>query len=191
MTNESKVAPVTIKPVQFYRREWRDEKGVSLSGALYGGPRPIDVWDYGALVEHDIDRVVTLLSEVELVNYGHPSVGYLAQINCPIDDGFAPSPETFDWLVQLIKREVEDGRHVYVHCLAGCGRTGTICAAVLTELWSDGPEQWDSTNGKHGMNEALAVVRSMLGECCPETDTQLAALRLYDTRRMLRMSRGG
>jgi atypical dual specificity phosphatase len=49
----------------------------------------------------------------------------------PVPDGAAPADEQIRQFCRLIERELAVPRTVYVHCLAGCGRTGTMIACYL------------------------------------------------------------
>src|SRR5262249_51143246 len=49
----------------------------------------------------------------------------------PVPDGAAPADEQIEQFCGLIARELAGPRIVYVHCFAGCGRTGTMIACYL------------------------------------------------------------
>ena len=49
----------------------------------------------------------------------------------PVPDGAAPGDEQIRRFCGLVERELEARRAVYVHCIAGCGRTGTMMACYL------------------------------------------------------------
>ena len=49
----------------------------------------------------------------------------------PVADGAAPADEQIGRFCGLIVRELAGPRVVYAHCLAGCGRTGTMIACYL------------------------------------------------------------
>ena len=53
--------------------------------------------------------------------------------------GDSPSdPETQEWLVRkatgVIRREMDAGKGIVVHCVGGIGRTGTVIGCVLKDL---------------------------------------------------------
>ncbi|HXJ83846.1 MAG TPA: dual specificity protein phosphatase family protein [Candidatus Methylomirabilis sp.] len=49
----------------------------------------------------------------------------------PVTDGAAPADAQILEFCRLVERELDVPRTVYVHCLAGCGRTGTMVACYL------------------------------------------------------------
>jgi atypical dual specificity phosphatase len=49
----------------------------------------------------------------------------------PVPDGTAPADEQIREFCRLVEDELVLRRTVYVHCLAGCGRTGTMMACYL------------------------------------------------------------
>ena len=51
----------------------------------------------------------------------------------PIPDRSVPSPEQMTLILQTIHDEVDAGGVVYVHCLGGIGRTGTVVGCYLVE----------------------------------------------------------
>src|SRR5258706_6529489 len=49
----------------------------------------------------------------------------------PLADGAAPDAEQIRRFCDLVDRALEADGKVYVHCAAGCGRTGTMMACYL------------------------------------------------------------
>jgi hypothetical protein len=49
----------------------------------------------------------------------------------PVPDGAAPGDAQIREFCRLVERELAVPRTVYVHCLAGCGRTGPMMACYL------------------------------------------------------------
>ncbi|MCD6348734.1 MAG: dual specificity protein phosphatase family protein [Candidatus Korarchaeota archaeon] len=83
----------------------------------------------------------------------------------PIENFSAPPVELLAQIVDLIREHIRDGRRVLVHCLAGCGRTGTVLAAYLV------------SKGMHP-DEAIEHLRS-LRPCSIETQQQYDAVWFY------------
>ncbi len=81
-------------------------------------------------------------------------------------EGFtAPPIETLAQVIDLIWNKIREGKKVLVHCLAGCGRTGTVLAAYLVSK---------------GMmpDDAIEHLRS-LRPCSIETQQQYDAVWFY------------
>jgi protein-tyrosine phosphatase len=72
-----------------------------------------------------------------------------------VRDVSIPTVEVLRTILSHIEAEVTAGRPVYVHCLGGVGRTGTVAGCLLVE------------NGASG-DEALAMVSSLFETMSPE-----------------------
>jgi atypical dual specificity phosphatase len=82
----------------------------------------------------------------------------------PLPDGRAPGEAAIARFCGLVGRELLAGSRIYAHCVAGCGRTGTMMACYLVyRERCDGPE-------------AVARVRA-LRPCSVENDAQADAVR--------------
>lgn len=64
--------------------------------------------------------------------------------NIPVTDFGTPGVETMKTILDLIDASISTGRPVYVHCIAGRGRTGTVVGCYLV---------------RHGMSGADAIDR--------------------------------
>jgi atypical dual specificity phosphatase len=49
----------------------------------------------------------------------------------PVPDGAAPGEAQIQEFCRLVEDELTRQKTIYVHCLAGCGRTGTMMACYL------------------------------------------------------------
>jgi atypical dual specificity phosphatase len=49
----------------------------------------------------------------------------------PVGEGSAPDVEQIRQFCNLVERALDTGQRLYVHCVAGCGRTGTMMACYL------------------------------------------------------------
>jgi atypical dual specificity phosphatase len=55
----------------------------------------------------------------------------VTSLHLPVPDMTAPTPEQLVTALDYIDRRLAQGSSVYVHCLMGQGRTGTVLAAYL------------------------------------------------------------
>jgi hypothetical protein len=87
--------------------------------------------------------------------------------NIPIVDRGVPSPWTLRCILELIDRSIADENPVYVHCLAGRGRTGTVVGCYLR---------------RHGLAQSNNVIQKLAGlrrdlysakEASPQTQEQV------------------
>ena len=97
------------------------------------------------LVDCGIRHVINLMESDELNRFGHPFVPYedlmqsiAGKANCsisfdrmPIKDGWVPSRIEMSRILDRIDGHIEASRPVYVHCLGGLGRTGTVVGCYL------------------------------------------------------------
>jgi protein-tyrosine phosphatase len=89
----------------------------------------------------------------------------------PIPDGFKggiPTEEQFDQALQILDRWYRKGHVVYVHCLAGVGRSASVCSLYLA--------------ARQGMSltEAIAHVKAQHSYANPDTN-QVAVMQKFLT----------
>lgn len=84
----------------------------------------------------------------------------------PVPDFGIPSQDTIKHYLQIVCETLQHEQAVLTHCIAGCGRTGTMIGLYLV------------THG-YSSREALEIIHRVLGEECPETENQLALLHQY------------
>jgi protein-tyrosine phosphatase len=108
------------------------------------------------LLTHGVTLFVDLTQEGELEPYEHlvpPDVRY---VRMPIRDFSVPERDVLTTILDVIDSEIRAGGLVYVHCWAGCGRTGVVVGSWLV---------------RHGLDprEALARIADTRGAGCPQT----------------------
>jgi protein-tyrosine phosphatase len=116
-----------------------------------------------ALLSQGVTLFLDLTEQGELEPY-HALVPPSARwLRVPIRDFSVPSAEVVTMALDLIDAELEAGGIVYVHCWAGCGRTGVLVGCWLV---------------RHGLDprEALARVADARGLGCPQTLEQRLAI---------------
>jgi len=133
-----------------------------VTGALAAGryPGSEDERTAAAQIAHleraGVTRFVDLTHEGELEPYAHllpPTIGYLRR---SIRDFSVPSAVQLEEILEVIDRKLDQGGVVYVHCWAGCGRTGVVVGSWLV---------------RHGTEpkEALRLIAELRGLGCPQT----------------------
>ena len=114
----------------------------------------------GASYQH----LLRSLPENENINY----------YNLPIEDFNIPTKEGMREILDTIKKEMDNGNNIYLHCFGGIGRTGTVVGCYLVEQGMTG-------------NQALTQIinlRKTLGYVwggSPETDEQIQFVLNWQT----------
>lgn len=95
----------------------------------------------------------------------------------PIYDGGVPSQEFMNEILDVIDTALKNGHTVYVHCLGGIGRTGSVVASHLI---------------RHGMTNTQAleqvaywwrsVAKSLRHKRSPQTDIQIRFVKCYSDK---------
>lgn len=147
------------------------KRGASLRypGRVYR--RDLDV-DLATLRAEGVVRLVLLVTDDELVEWGDPSIVERGAavgveiVRFPMPDGTAPRDVTE---MDAILAAVDGGRSVAdvaVACMGGVGRTGTVAACALVRAgWTP--------------DAAVAEVRRVRHPTAVETPSQLAFVRSY------------
>lgn len=131
-------------------------------GRLVAGRHPSawgaeNAWlEVGNLTAIGVTLFLDLTQPGELESYAplvEPPARYL---NLPIRDFSVPSERGLVETLDAIDAELDAGGMVYVHCWAGCGRTGVVVGSWLV---------------RHGTpaDEALRHIAEARGRGCPQT----------------------
>lgn len=108
------------------------------------------------LAEAGVTLFLDLTKDGELEPYAHLVEPPASHVRMAIRDFSVPTREQLTEVLDTIDAELRAGGLVYVHCWAGCGRTGVVVGAWLV---------------RHGMtpNAALARIADARGLGCPQT----------------------
>jgi protein-tyrosine phosphatase len=108
------------------------------------------------LLAQGVTLFVDLTQDGELEPYDHLVPTDVRYVRLPIRDFSVPSAEQLVTTLDLVDGELEAGGVVYVHCWAGCGRTGVVVGCWLV---------------RHGLDprQALARIGESRGLGCPQT----------------------
>jgi protein tyrosine/serine phosphatase len=125
------------------------------------------------LIDHGIRHVINLMESAELIWYGHAIVPYGKQLksiarsrglsisidHMPIKDRWIPSRMDMCRILDRIDQCITENMPVYVHCLGGLGRTGTVVGCYLA---------------RHGINAGRALL-TMIQDLRQNTSTHSLA----------------
>jgi protein-tyrosine phosphatase len=116
-------------------------------------------------VAETFDAVVVLVEDFELPYSLEGWKGRGVEVlHFPIPDFSAPSLEELLSILRWIKAKVMEGKKVLIHCIGGCGRSGTVAVA------------WLIYSKRLPLRQALSEVRR-LRHCAVETEEQIELLR--------------
>ena len=114
---------------------------------------PLEVRD---LVDAGVTLFLDLTQPGELEPYASLVVPPARYLNLPIRDFSVPTRDALVATLDEIDTELEAGGIVYVHCWAGCGRTGVVVGSWLVRHGAD-------------PNDALQRIADARGLGCPQT----------------------
>lgn len=170
--------------VPFERSYWV-VPGKLLAGCYPGDADPErEYMKLNGLVKAGVRFVFNLMEEDEVNHLGQSFKPYgpaladrardmgieIVSKRIPIRDCCVPTRETMIDILDLIDRQLNDGRPVYLHCWGGRGRTGTVVGCYLA---------------RHGEKDPLAAIRVLRKNDqtainpSPETSEQCEMVRLW------------
>ncbi len=110
----------------------------AITPQLYVGGQ-INAGGWRWLAARGLTSDLNLRSEFDDAAHGIAPQSYLW---LPTDDDHAPTLEQLQAGVDFIRRNVEGGGKVYVHCAAGVGRAPTLAVAYLVDTGLDVDQAW-------------------------------------------------
>ncbi|HSI98123.1 MAG TPA: hypothetical protein VK926_07145 [Gaiellaceae bacterium] len=122
------------------------------------------------LLEAGVTLFLDLTQDGELEPYRHLLPAPARHVRAPIRDLSAPTPARLVAVLDEIDAEIDRGGIVYVHCWAGCGRTGVVVGCWLV---------------RHGASphSALDRIAETRGLGCPQTLEQRLMILSWDRGR--------
>lgn len=111
---------------------------------LCGMPLPCCENVIKLLVQSNVGMVVSLIEPFEapmLDEWIRLAEGQLSHFRLPIRDHTVPTMAQIGRFLSELRRQVEQGKAVAVHCLRGCGRTAVMLASYLVVERSLHPEE--------------------------------------------------
>lgn len=133
----------------------------------------------GALLHAGIRTFIDLTEEPEWVSYAHVLEQEAGRYDQPLEywrraipDKQIPSIEHMRETLSVIDSALTAGRGVYVHCLAGIGRTGTVVGCYLARRGTSGTDAL----------RALVQLRRFAPDgdiVSPETEAQRQFVRMW------------
>jgi protein-tyrosine phosphatase len=108
------------------------------------------------LLEQGVTLFVDLTQDGELEPYAELVPEPARHVRMPIRDFSVPTPDELVAILDALDAELAAGGLVYVHCWAGCGRTGVVVGSWLV---------------RHGSSpqKALDRIAETRGLGCPQT----------------------
>ena len=102
-----------------------------IEGRLAASGLPSSEGQLEWLKRHGVSTILTL-TETPLPKEWLEGTG-LTVSHVPMSDHAPPSQEALDEAVRFMSSQLDEGKTVLVHCLAGVGRTGSVLAAYFMQ----------------------------------------------------------
>ncbi len=134
------------------------------TGELWGSSLPETSDDLKQIADAGIKVVISLESRFGFPDFSEFDLEH-HQISIPDFD--IPSEQNVREFVDIVKTALSQGKSVLVHCLAGCGRTGTMLAIAEVYIYGQ-------TKGR----DAIDFVRKNRS-CAIETSGQEESIKAH------------
>ena len=132
-------------------------------GVLAGSSKPYYEEQFEFLKSEDIQVIINLTEEPHQIN----DLNAFKLYNIPIPDFDGPKKDQIEMFLDIYEKHKQANEPILVHCIAGCGRTGTMLAIwLLHKKIVDTPE------------EAIKRIRE-LRPCSIETTEQEMIIKNY------------
>lgn len=116
-----------------------------------------------SVLDQGVTLILDLTEDGELTPYSAHVPEGVQHVRIPVRDFTVPTREQITRALDTIDAELARGGVVYVHCWAGCGRTGVVVGC------------WLVRHGTHPQ-EALTRIAATRGLGCPQTLEQRYAV---------------
>lgn len=180
------------QPQRPFPRSYWVVPGLFLAGFFPGSTHPHQTEEQGrALIGCGIRQIINLMESDERDRFGNHFPSYESQfqqlaaqanigLRCQrisIRDFSVPSPTQMAAILNQIDEAIEARRPIYLHCLGGKGRTGTVVGC------------WLARHGKGANEEAITLLNQLrIGQ---DSQAHIAAPETEEQREMVRNWRGG
>lgn len=135
----------------------------------------------GALLEFGITDFFDLTEEGELEPYSHLLAGRAGHCRFPIRDLGTVPDERIAELLDVIEHRLQAGGRVYIHCMGGAGRTGTVMGCLFRRFGEDGDAALRRVRDLFGSMPKSKHPRHQCGS--PQMPAQIAQVRNWQEPR--------
>jgi protein-tyrosine phosphatase len=157
-----------------------------IPGQFLAGEYPGSIFEENAqhkvakLLECGVNAFIDLTENSELLPY-EPILRSLSQscdtspvyLQMPIQDFNIPSREGMIKILDTLDSVISQGRVVYLHCMGGVGRTGTVVGCYLVRHGMPADHALDE------INRLRMVIPPGLRRNSPETPVQIALIKSW------------